>query len=264
VQATEQKSRTQFLVWILALITLGSGLLNLYSVSEPISPHTRHVLREIFPVDFFSLSRFLTLLAGFALVVSSINIYKRKKRAFQIVTLLAGLSFVFHLSRGLNYREGPFSLLLIILLISARKNFTVRSSVPNFRWAVVRLAIVLIVAFGYAVSGFWLLDKRDFGIDFTLFDSIHRSLLLFSLLGNAQIVAHTRHAVWLLDSLYLMTAAALAYSAYALYRPANYRYRTLPRERAQAKELVEQYGRSSLDFFKLWPDKSYFFSVSQN
>src|SRR5260370_18632519 len=34
------------------------------------------------------------------------------------------------------------------------------------------------------------------------------------------------------------------------------------RELARVRSLVQQYVRSSLDLFKLWPDKSYFFSPS--
>lgn len=37
---------------------------------------------------------------------------------------------------------------------------------------------------------------------------------------------------------------------------------SVERGRARAKEIVEQYARTPLDLFKLWPDKSYFFSPS--
>jgi lysylphosphatidylglycerol synthetase-like protein (DUF2156 family) len=37
----------------------------------------------------------------------------------------------------------------------------------------------------------------------------------------------------------------------------------LPPERAIANEIVRQYARTPLDLFKLWPDKSYFFSPSE-
>ncbi|MGE0129236.1 MAG: bifunctional lysylphosphatidylglycerol flippase/synthetase MprF [Blastocatellales bacterium] len=36
-----------------------------------------------------------------------------------------------------------------------------------------------------------------------------------------------------------------------------------PRERAVAARIVKQHGRASLDYFKLWPDKSYYFSDSR-
>jgi phosphatidylglycerol lysyltransferase len=48
-----------------------------------------------------------------------------------------------------------------------------------------------------------------------------------------------------------------------MFRPMVYRFRIVPRERAVAKEIVEEYARTPLDLFKLWPDKSYFFSPSQ-
>src|ERR1700730_3399609 len=68
---------------VLAAITLGSGILNLISVvggsSQP------KLLTTIFPLEFSRLSRTLTILIGFALIVSSLNINKRKKRAWAIV-----------------------------------------------------------------------------------------------------------------------------------------------------------------------------------
>jgi phosphatidylglycerol lysyltransferase len=56
----------------------------------------------------------------------------------------------------------------------------------------------------------------------------------------------------------------LIYSGIALFRPVVYRFRTLPQERSLATRLVERYGRSQLDFFKCWPDKSYFFSPNRD
>jgi phosphatidylglycerol lysyltransferase len=47
---------------------------------------------------------------------------------------------------------------------------------------------------------------------------------------------------------------------YSLFRPLTYRYLTLPQERSLTQQILDQYGRSPLDYFKLWPDKSLFFS----
>jgi phosphatidylglycerol lysyltransferase len=40
------------------------------------------------------------------------------------------------------------------------------------------------------------------------------------------------------------------------------RVRAGARDRAQAEAIVNQYGRTPLDYFKLWPDKSHYFSPS--
>src|SRR5262245_34643018 len=90
---------------LIALATLGSGLVNLYSVVAPPLPKRAAILRGIFPLEFLQLSRFLTLLIGFALVILSINLYKRKRRAFVGAVILSALSVAFHLTKGLDYAE---------------------------------------------------------------------------------------------------------------------------------------------------------------
>jgi phosphatidylglycerol lysyltransferase len=253
-----------FIVWLVTLMTLGSGMVNLLSVmGRSAPPERRALLREIFPLEFIHLSRSLTLLIGFALIISSINISKRKRRAFQIVMFLSCLSVIFHLTKGLDYRAALFSALLVVLLLQTRTIFTVRSSNPDMRSGLLHFAVAGLAALSYGVAGFWLLDQREFGINFTLGDSIRRTLLMFSLVGDPQIVPYTRHAHWFVNSLYLMTAAFFAYAVYALFRPVIYQLRSVPHERALAAELVSRYARGSLDYFKLWPDKSYFFSPSK-
>ena len=245
------------------LATLGSGLINLYSVIGRSLPHRVGWLREAFPLDFIHFSRFLTLLIGFALVVSSINIYKRKRRACQAVMILSALSAGFHLTKGLDYKEAIFSLVLFGILFLTRRSFTVRSSIPEWRTAVTGLGIAVAIAFGYGVAGFWFLDPREFGIDFTVADAAHRTLRFLTFAGDTGIVPRTRHARWFLNSLQLMTSTMIVYSVSSLFRPVIYRFRTLPQERERAASIVHHYGRSTLDSFKYWPDKSFFFSDSR-
>jgi phosphatidylglycerol lysyltransferase len=247
----------------LALVVLGSGLANLYSVLGHPHPNRAAILREIFPLVFIHLSRFLALLTGFALVVSSINIFKRKRRAFHLTLVLSILSILFYLAKGLNYEEATLSLLLIALLWWSRKSFTVQSSIPSPGWAFIRLGAALIVALVYGTIGFWLLDTREFGINFTIGDSIHRTVLFLSLAGDPEVVPRTHYARWFLNSLYVMTITTMGYSLFAVFRPVVYRLRTLPNERKLAEDITKRYGRSSLDFFKYWPDKTYFFSKSR-
>jgi phosphatidylglycerol lysyltransferase len=251
------------LVRIVALITLASGAANLYWAMNPLSFTRQRVLSEILPLEFLRFPRSFTLLIGFALVISAINVYKRKRRAFHLALALSALSVVAHLLKGRNYEQALLSLVLIGLMWRARRDFTVRSGPPDWRWAMIHLTVAALVAFGYGVAGFWLLDQREFGINFTLPDSIHRTLLYLTWGGDPHLAPRTRYAAWFLDSLYALSAAVVAYAGFAFFRPVIYRYRTLPRERALAKEIVERHGRSSLDYFKLWPNKAYFFSPSR-
>jgi phosphatidylglycerol lysyltransferase len=63
-----------------------------------------------------------------------------------------------------------------------------------------------------------------------------------------------------LESLDVIGLLAGLFAVFSLFRPVAYRLRTLPHQRATMKGILEQYGGTSLDYFKLWPDKSYFFS----
>ena len=255
--------RRRAIVWATTAATLGSGVLNLYSVMGPRLPERHRLLLEVFPLQFLHLSRFLTLLTGFALIVSSINIYKRKRRAFLGVLMLSCFSVVFHMTKGLDYGEASLSAILVILLWFSRKTFTVRSGLPDWESALVRLGVAFLVALAYGAAGFWFLDPREFGINFTLADSLHRTLLFLSLVGDPTIVPRTRHAVWFVDSLYLTTMTALVYSLFALFKPAIYRLRIHPHEQALATAIVREHGRCSQDFFKTRLDKSFLFSPSE-
>lgn len=250
-------------VIVITLATLGNGVLNLYSLVHPALPARLAPLYRLLPIEFVALSRFMTLVVGFALIISSLNVYKRKRRALQAVVVLASLSIVFHLVKGIDYEEASLSLLVIGLLAAGRHHFTVRSRPPDLQLAALRLGITLLVGIGYGVAGFWLLDPREFGINFSFREAALQTLLYLALSGDPRLVPHTRHAAWFLDSLSVMTAVMVFYSITLLFRPVLYRLRTLPQERAAATEIARQHGRAALDFFKLWPDKSYFFAPSK-
>jgi phosphatidylglycerol lysyltransferase len=257
-------SRKSLLILFVSLVTFGSGVVSLMSVINASLPERHEILRNIFPLEFIHLSRSLTLLIGFALIVSAINIFKRKKRGFQFVLFLSAASVVFHMTKGLDYEEASVSLFLFVLLLFSRRLFTVRSTLPDLRWGAVRFAAAVFIVLFYGIAGFWLLDKKHFGVDFHIGDAIRETVLFLGYIGNTALKPHTRYARWFLDSLYLISSAGVLYSFFALFRPVRYKFRILPLERERAREILERHGRSSLDYFKLWHDKSYFFSPARD
>jgi phosphatidylglycerol lysyltransferase len=251
----------RFITAFLAAITLGSGILTLISVvAEASQPR---MLTAFFPLEFSRLSRTLTIVIGFALIVSSLNIYKRKKRAWAVVLALSSFSILFHLTREHNYQEALLSSALLLLLLFTRDMFSVKSRRPDLRSGLLSLLVSSVVAVGYGIAGFWLLDERHFGMNFRIGDAIALTLRFLALSGDPRLVPHTRYGHSFLDSLYVITLTAGIYSGFALFRPIVYRFHMVPRERAMARKIVQQYARTPLDLFKLWPDKSYFFSRSQ-
>ena len=118
------------IVIAIALWTLASGLLNLYSLIYPPLSSRLAWLHQIFRSNSRAVAVFDPRV-GFALVISSFNIFRRKRRAFHMVVVLAWLSIVFHLTKGVDYEEASFSFLLLALLFAGRRHFTVRSGEPQ-------------------------------------------------------------------------------------------------------------------------------------
>jgi phosphatidylglycerol lysyltransferase len=246
-------------VYLAALVTLGSGLINLFSVIGPSLPGRLAALKEVFPVEFITLSRFAVMILGFALVIASINILKRKKRAYSLTIALVILSIGFHLGKGIDYEEATALLVLLGVLAAARRQFTVKSGEPNVERTMIRLGTALAVAIGYGAAGFWFMDKRDFGIDFHIADAIKQTFRYLSFIGNPDLVPKTHHARWFLDSLPVMSTISILYVLWTLFRPVRYIFHQHPEELERAREIAARYGRHELDVFKVWPDKSLFF-----
>lgn len=266
-----QATRRTFLLWLITLITFGSGVVNVLSVIRPSLLETTPQFIAQFPWPFAYASRDIALLIGFALIVLSFNMYRRRRRAYYLVLTLSAASVLFHLVSGLRstgprYAEIAVSLVLVGLLLWSRREFTVRSrdliALGDWPALVRRLSIVFGFVLLYGVVGFWLLDARQFGRDFALWEAVGQTLRHLLLIGNDQLVPQTVYAAWFLHSLTVVSLAAVGYALFAVLRPAVYQYSTLPQERDHAARLLEQYGRSSLDYFKLWPDKELYFSAS--
>jgi len=150
------------------------------------------------------------------------------------------------------------------VLLAGRGRFTVRSEPVDIGSAVVRPGAAALTGTVYGILGCWLLDPRGIGIDFTVRKAARKTWLYPTLSSDPRLVPQTRHATWLLHSLWLMSGLILGYSGPLIFRPVRCRLRTLPLESAPPpRPSVSAYGRSSVDFFKSWPDKPHFFSSSR-
>src|SRR5262245_10192291 len=196
----------------IALITLGSGLMNIFSVMG--GPSHPAILTRIFPLEFIHLSRTLTMIIGFALVIASVNVYSRKHRAWAAVLTLSLASLVFHLTKGLDYREAAFSLVIAVLLIATRKAFTVRSSAPDLRSGIVRLGMAGALVLVYAIAGFWLLDQQHFSVNFHIGESVRAALQVITL-RSSELVPRTAYGRWFLVSVQLLMGFAVVYAGFA-------------------------------------------------
>ena len=249
---------------VMALLVAGSGILNLVSLlGGPVPAEHPEWVRDLFPIDFWGLSRTLTLLAGFTLILSAIHLWSRKRRALQLSAGLAAGSVLFHLTKGWDVEEAVCSAVVALLLLVTRKQFVMGSGKPSLASALRRAAVAFLLAGGYGAAGFWLLEPKEFHYNFRWWDAAIQTIRIMLFWGDPTLSPHTPYAAWFLDSLYWMSAAAFFYGGLVLFRPVAYQFSENWQESILAGRIASRYGRSAQDFFKHWPDKSYFFSRSR-
>ncbi len=255
---------------VVAILVAGSGMLNLLSLmGGPVPTELPAWLLFLFPLDFAGISRTLTLVSGFALILAGLHLWAYKRRAWQMAFGMSAGSVVFHLlpltSRyGWNLDEAVSSGLMCAVLWWARSLFNVGSEPPRLANAARRALFAFSVAALYGVAGFWLLEPSEFHRNFHWWDAAARTLRLLLFLGDRSLVPRTPYAAWFLNSLFWISGAALLYSGFVLFRPAVYRFQVSLTDSTIARSIAERYGRSGQDFFKHWPDKSYFFSKNRD
>lgn len=248
-------------IWLVAFVTFANGLVSILAILLT-RFHQPGLFGAIFPFGVYHWSRSVTVALGFVLIYLSYNLLQRRRVAWWLAVIISVPVMVAHVFHPGLWPAALAPALTIGLLLAFRGRFRVRSESSNIRQGLILLGISIAVAIGYGTLGFWLLSQRDFGITFNPWDSLVRTLREFTLLGNSDLVAHTRFARWFLESLNLLGIVASVFAAYSLFRPVANRLVVLLHEQNEATNAIKENGRGSYDYFKDKPGKSYFFSRS--
>lgn len=267
----------QIPVLLVALVTFLNGLVGIIEpLCQRLVKHPK-IFEIVVPYGVYHWSRSLGVLFGFMLLFLAMNLIQRKRLSWVIAQLVLATSLVVHLARArMEFTSDSdfttesliFAIMPIVLNIALlwtyRKNFSVRSEIRKIRTGVIFLVATLALALVYGTLGFFLLDPRDFGINFQVSDALMRTLREFTLIGNPDLHPHTRQAAWFLESLQLIGCIAGVFALYSLFRPIEYHLRTKPVERKLCEEILEKYGKDALDHYKVLADKSYIFSGNKD
>ncbi len=250
----------RWLVRVAALLTALMGLLDVGSAVTPSIPERVAQIADWSPLEVRHGLHLAAALSGFALLLLAIGLARRKQAAWLLTQIALTVSAFSHVLKGLDYEEAAVSVALALFLAFLRPEFHARSDRPS----VLRGLLVVLGAFvfvlAYGVMGFWLLD-HEFSVDFGLWAAIRQTLLMFAEFQDPGLVPVTRFGAWFADSIYTVGAVTLGYGLLMVARPVLLRRVATLEERARAREIVEGHGRSSLAFFTLGEDKSYWFDT---
>ncbi len=242
-----------------ATLTAAMGVMNVVSAVTPGLRGRMLRLEQILPLQVGYAGHLAAALAGFALILISCGLRRRKRTAWVIAICVLTVSVVSHLVKGLDYEEAVLSLGLVVWLMLARHRFHAGSDAATVQLSLKVVAGAAVFTLLYGATGFYLLD-RHYAIHYGLGAALEQALVMFTSFHDPGLEPTTGFGHWFADSIYLVAASTLGYALLGLLRPVVMRRPATEQERERARAIVEAHGASSLARFTLFPDKSYHFS----
>src|SRR5215208_2634423 len=116
-----------------ALLTAAMGVVNVLSAVTPAVMDRLRLLAEYSPFTVVKGGHLASALAGFALLLLSASLWRRKQMGWLLTLSILIISIPIHLLKGLDYEEATFAGLLAGLLIYLRPHFHARSDAPSVK-----------------------------------------------------------------------------------------------------------------------------------
>ncbi|WP_411972518.1 phosphatidylglycerol lysyltransferase domain-containing protein [Sphingobacterium sp. Lzh-3] len=244
-----------------ALLIFFLGVVNLVSVLTPPLADRMKLDRFYLPLEAIHASKFMVLVLGLGLLVTSAYLIKGFRIAFWIAVVFSALSLFGHVFKALDYEEASVALLTLILLAMSYKQYRIKSNIRWVRIGFITFFVALIAICLFDVLSFYFIDKQHFGLDFTWGQSIYHTARSFLLFADDELMPQTAFGQEFLRITQVLGLFCWFLLIYALARP-----RLIDGEDSskseidRAEQLLLEFGQSPMDFFKLGKDKSLFFS----
>ena len=255
----------KLLVRILPSILLFAlGVINIISVVTPSVSERIIFLKELLLPEIIYSSNMLVLLTGLLLLATSVFMLKGLRNAWLFAVILTATSLIGHITKGIDYEEATVALVVLIILIITHREYNIKTN-PKLRVIGLQTSLLTVSAIlVYGIIGFYFLDKHHFNTDFNLWQSVRYTLQNFFLFGNASLVPGNAFAKDFLLSIKVSGFLSILFLVYTLVRPHAFSSVSSEEEVSRAKLLLAEFGKSSLDYFKTYPDKFIFWTANED
>jgi phosphatidylglycerol lysyltransferase len=243
-----------------AILLFAMGIINILSFVTPAIKDRLDWLERIVILDVINASNYFVFVAGLFLLVTAAFLLRGLRSAWWFAIVLLTISFIGHLTRNVDYEDATIALIILVILFFTRKQYYIKTN-SHFRDIGFQTALYSIIAvFIYATIGFYSFDKRYFGTDFTLMQSIKYSFENYFLLGSPDLNTVEAFARHFLLSIRICGVLTFSFLVYLLVRPLVSHKYSLQEDLDKARELAGLYGKSVIDYFKTLNDKIIFFT----
>ncbi|HEX8279312.1 MAG TPA: lysylphosphatidylglycerol synthase domain-containing protein, partial [Segetibacter sp.] len=254
------KGRHLFLRLLPPVLIFFLGLVNVFSVLTPPIVSRLQLLQRFIPLASIQASNLLVLVIGLTLLVTANFLIKGLRSAWVLALTLSVISAVGHLGKALDYEEALLSLLVIIVLVMTRKQYRFKTNPRLMNLGIATSFATFIVVLIFGSIGFYYLDQRHFHMNFTWKQSVYFAFKEFVLVGSSDLKPLTMFGKEFIFFINALGVGAWGFLLFCLVRPAIFKG---PKEKVDleaAEFLLNQYGDSPLDFFKIGRDKILFMS----
>ena len=251
------KKNGLFLQLLAPVLLFFLGVVNIISATTPALVERMKYLVDFIPRNIIEVSNTMVVVIGIVLIFTAVTLVQGYRNSYYLALSLTIFSIIGHLFKGVDYEEASMSLITAVVLVYQRKDYFIRTvplKFPKLELAIAVFTGVLI----YGIGGFYLLDFRHFNENFTLWNSVVKTFQSIALM-NIHLNATTHFARYFLLSLNILGISSLIYLFWVGFKAFKTNDATDESKFKRAKQMVQDFGISPMDYFKTLPDKQLYF-----
>ena len=241
-----------------ALTGLG-GLLLVVSTLPILRRRVENVAETFTPFGVRVTSHVVALGTGAALLYLAGQLGRRRHLAWWMALLLFGASAVVNVLRVHHDVAAVYSVVMVVLLVVSRKEFSAPGDPPTFFELVRFIPWYLLGVFAYSFAALYL-ERESISPEPWFWGNVQTTL--YGLVGIDGPYTYERHFFdWAFpSSLLVLGIGGLAWALVLLFRPIVAHPEADTPSWARAVDIVREYSDDTLDYFALRNDKLFFFS----